>query len=300
MNSYHVPALLDECLQGLVIKPEGMYADVTYGGGGHSKEIIKQLKKGKLIAFDKDPDALSNRIEDDRFVFVHHSFIYLKKFVKYYQMYPLDGVLADLGISSWQINKAERGFSTRFDESPLDMNMGQKGRTARTILETYSSEKLQNIFSKYGEIINSKTLANAIVEYRKGSVLATTGDLKKAIVHCVKRETENRYYAQLFQALRIEVNNEMEDLKNFLMQCADVIAPGGRLAVISYHSLEDRLVKTFMTKGNFEGEAERDVFGNVLGLPFRMIEKKPIVPSDEELLRNPRSRSAKLRIAERI
>lgn len=299
--SYHEPVLLKESVDGLAIKSNGKYVDVTFGGGGHSREILNRLSALQLISFDQDEDASGNTIDDARFVLVHHSFIYLKRFLKYYNMLPVDGLLADLGISSWQIDTHERGFSTRSEDALLDMRMDkQSGLTAKIIIGTYSQEKLQLIFQKYGEIQNARKLASTIVVNRQNTAINTVRDLKYAIKSCVFKEKENRYHAQVFQALRIEVNQEQDALKKLLVQSAEVLSPGGRLVVISYHSLEDRLVKSFMAKGKFEGEIEKDEFGRPVKELFRLITRKPITPSEEELKKNPRARSAKLRIAEKI
>jgi 16S rRNA (cytosine1402-N4)-methyltransferase len=299
--TYHNPVLLQESVNGLNIQPEGIYADVTFGGGGHSKEILSHLTSGRLFGFDQDADALFNKPESDRFTFVKQNFKHLKKYLKFYNVLPIDGVLADLGVSSHQFDSAARGFSTRHDAT-LDMRMDQNAPlTAKEILNTYPTAKLQAIFSSYGEIINSKTLAQAIVTKRNESPFSTTQDLKDAISQCVNKVNANQYYAQVFQALRIEVNDELAVLKDLLTQAAEVLKKGGRMVVISYHSLEDRLVKNFIAKGKFEGELEKDEFGNTLTkIPFKAINKKPIVPTTEELKQNTRARSAKLRIAEKV
>lgn len=298
---YHRPVLLKECIEGLSIDPEGVYVDVTFGGGGHSREILKNLNGGKLYGFDQDDDAVVNKIEDSRFVFVKQNFRYVKKFLKFYGNMQVDGLLADLGISSHQIDEASRGFSIRFD-AELDMRMDQSARvSAAEVINEYAAGDLQRIFSEYGEIINSKTLAQLIVKKREEGEIKTIGRLKDVIEPVVAKANANQYYAQVFQALRIEVNDELGALKEMLLQSAEVIKKGGRLVVISYHSLEDRLVKNFISKGKFEGEVEKDIYGNpVEKIPFKAVNKKPIVASLEELKENPRSRSAKLRIAERI
>ena len=299
MTTYHEPALLNECIEALDIKPDGVYVDVTFGGGGHSKEILKRLgDKGRLIAFDQDEDAERNAIKDPRFVLVRQNYRFLKNFLRYYDAIPVDGILADLGISSYQINEAERGFSIRY-EAELDMRMNRESKvTAADILNQYSEEKLLKIFSQYGEVHNSKTLAKKIVEVRKETKLTHIDQFKEAIRPCVDKQAESQYYAKVFQALRIEVNEELESLKEMLLETANVLAPQGRLVVLSYHSLEDRLVKNIIAKGQFEGEVEKDVFGNQKNNPFKAINRKPIEATEEEVKRNPRSRSAKLRIAE--
>ena len=295
---YHNPVLLKECIDGLNINPEGIYVDVTFGGGGHSREILMHLTTGKLYAFDQDDDAIKNKIDDERFVLIKQNFRYLKNFLKMYNALPIDGLLADLGVSSHQFDEAERGFSIRFD-SKLDMRMDQNAKqTAADILNTYTEEDLKRIFRLYGEVDNAGYLASIIFHNRKDKAIETVNDLKVMITKCVKRGKENQYYAQVFQALRIEVNKEMDVLQEMLLQSLDVLKPGGRLVVISYHSLEDRLVKNIMRSGKFEGEVEKDFFGNQL-TPFKQISKKPIVPSDDENKINSRARSAKLRVAEK-
>ncbi|MGZ4116945.1 MAG: 16S rRNA (cytosine(1402)-N(4))-methyltransferase RsmH [Bacteroidia bacterium] len=295
---YHNPVLLKECIDGLNINPEGIYVDVTFGGGGHSREILKHLTTGKLYAFDQDDDAVKNKIDDERFVLIKQNFRYLKNFLKMYNALPIDGLLADLGVSSHQFDEADRGFSTRFDAN-LDMRMDRNGKqTAADILNTYSEEELKRIFKLYGEVDNAGYLASIIFHNRKEKAINTVNDLKMMITKCVKRGKENQYYAQVFQALRIEVNKEMDVLKELLLQSLDVLKAGGRLVVISYHSLEDRLVKNIMRSGKFEGEVEKDFYGNQL-TPFKQITRKPIVPSEEENIENSRARSAKLRIAEK-
>lgn len=295
---YHNPVLLKECIDGLNINPEGIYVDVTFGGGGHSREILKHLTTGKLYAFDQDDDAVKNKIDDPRFVMIKQNFRYLKNFLKLYNALPIDGLLADLGVSSHQFDEAERGFSIRFD-AKLDMRMDQNGKlTAADVLNTYSEEDLKRIFRIYGEVDNAGYLASIIFHSRKTKAIETVNDLKVTITKCVKRGKENQYYAQVFQALRIEVNKELEVLEELLTQSLEVLKPNGRLVVMSYHSLEDRLVKNFMRSGKFEGEVEKDFFGNQL-TPFKQITRKPIVPTEEELGLNTRSRSAKLRVAEK-
>jgi len=299
-NDYHIPVMLKECIEGLNIIPEGIYVDVTFGGGGHSKEILKHLDdSGKLYAFDQDPDALKNTIADNRFELVHQNFRFLKNNLKLRGIGAVDGILADLGISSHQINERERGFSTRFD-AQLDMRMDQVGDLdAKDVVNKYSEEDLHRIFGMYGEIQNAKTLARTIVSSRLHEQIIGVDQLKTSIAKVVPRNKENKYYAQVFQALRIEVNKELEALESFLLQSVSVLKPGGRLVVMSYHSLEDRLVKNFMLKGKFRGDVEKDFYGNEIK-PFKVISKKVIVASPEEVGVNNRARSAKLRIAEKI
>ena len=295
---YHQPALLHECIEGLSINPSGIYADLTFGGGGHSRAIIEKLDAtGRLIAFDQDEDALSNAIDDERFTLANENFRYLKNFLRLYKAFPIDGILADLGISSHQIDTPQRGFATRF-EGPLDMRMGRKqGVTAAQMINSYPEDKLFSVFKMYGEISNARMLAAKIVEARSNPI-TTTNELKEAIKPCTPLNYESKYLAQVFQAIRIEINDEMGALQAMLKQCADVLKPGGRLVIISYHSLEDRLVKNYIKTGNFEGVVEKDFFGNKL-TPLLSITRKPITPSESELKSNPRSRSAKLRIAKK-
>jgi 16S rRNA (cytosine1402-N4)-methyltransferase len=295
---YHNPVLLKECIDGLNINPEGIYVDVTFGGGGHSREILKHLTTGRLYAFDQDADAIKNKIDDPRFTLIQQNFRYLKNFLKLYNALPVDGLLADLGVSSHQFDEADRGFSTRFD-ARLDMRMDQNSAlTAAEVLNNYSEADLKMIFRLYGEVENAGYLASIIYHNRKEKEIQTVNDLKSMITKCVKRGKENQYYAQVFQALRIEVNKELDVLQDLLIQTLDVLKPGGRAVIMSYHSLEDRLVKNFFKSGKFEGEVEKDFYGNQL-TPFTMITRKPIVPNENEVKENPRSRSAKLRIAEK-
>jgi 16S rRNA (cytosine1402-N4)-methyltransferase len=293
---YHIPVLLHECIEALQLKADGIYVDATFGGGGHSKEMLKLLgKNGKLIVFDQDPDAAKNVPDDDRITFVAANFRHLKRFLKLHQCAQVDGILADLGVSSYQFDTGERGFSYRF-EGPLDMRMNVKeGVTAADILNTYDEKALQQLLSEYGEVTNSKTLAIALVEARSRKKYETINDLL-AVVEMHVKGNKYSYYGQVFQALRIEVNEELIVLKEFLYQCADVIKPGGILAVLTFHSLEERLVKNYMKKGSFDGEHVKDDFG-IIYLPFKPVNKKPIEASVEELEVNSRSRSAKLRIA---
>jgi 16S rRNA (cytosine1402-N4)-methyltransferase len=297
MSNYHTPVMLNECIEGLNIRPEGTYVDVTFGGGGHSREILKHLdKNGKLLAFDQDADAKQNIIEDGRFVFVDQNFRYLKNFCRLHNAIPVDGILADLGVSSYQFDQAERGFSIRFD-AELDMRMDQSATlTAKEVVNNYPEADLHRIFGMYGEIQNAKSLANTIVTARLNTAIVTVADLKNAISARIPRGKENKYLAQVFQALRIEVNQELEALKDFLIQSADVLNTGGRLVVMSYHSLEDRLVKNFIAKGKFSGEVEKDLYGNE-NKPLDAVTRRAITASPEEIGKNNRARSAKLRIA---
>lgn len=297
MSEYHVPVMLQECIDGLNIKKDGTYVDVTFGGGGHSREILKHLgDKGTLVAFDQDADAQQNLIDDERFVFVDQNFRYLKNFCRLHGAIPADGILADLGVSSYQFDQAERGFSIRFD-AELDMRMNQLGElTAKDVVNNYTAAELHRIFGIYGEIQNAKSLAETIVTARLNAPIVTIADLKNAINNRIPRGKENKYLAQVFQALRIEVNQELEALKDFLTQSAEVLAVGGRLVVMSYHSLEDRLVKNFIAKGKFSGELEKDLYGND-NRPFDAVSRGAITASADEISNNNRARSAKLRIA---
>ncbi|MFT5167090.1 MAG: 16S rRNA (cytosine1402-N4)-methyltransferase [Saprospiraceae bacterium] len=299
MDSYHDPVLLDESVEALNIKKEGIYVDATYGGGGHSRLILQKLgAKGHLLGFDQDEDTLSNVTENEQFTFVHHNFKHLKRFLRLHAFQQVDGILADLGVSSHQLNDADRGFSFRFD-TDLDMRMNQQGDlTAADILNDYDADALQQVFSLYGEVRNSKSLAQRIVDERKSLPLKRIGDFLQLVGPLV-RGNRNRYLAQVFQALRIEVNDEIGALKTFLEEALQVLKPGGRLVVISYHSLEDRLVKNFFKSGNFTGELIKDFYGNI-ERPFNIITKKAFIPSQEEIKINPRARSAKMRVAEKI
>lgn len=287
-------------MDALAIKPNGIYVDVTFGGGGHSREILKHLgPEGRLFAFDQDPDALNNVIDDARFTLIHQNFCFLKNNLRLNGVKQVDGILADLGVSSHQFDAADRGFSIRFD-ADLDMRMDQISDVdARTVLATYAEEDLHRIFGMYGEIVNAKTLAKTIVTARLTAPINTVAELKEAIKKLVPRGKEHKYHAQVFQALRIEVNKELEALQEFLLQTVDVLKSEGRLVVMSYHSLEDRLVKNFMAKGKFRGDVEKDFFGNEIK-PFHVISRKAITANDTELVENNRSRSAKLRIAEKL
>ena len=296
---YHTPALLNESVLGLNINPGGTYVDVTFGGGGHSVEILNRLNEtGRLFGFDQDQDAQQNIPDDARFTFIHGNFRFLTNFLKYHGIDKVDGILADLGVSSHHFDEAERGFSFRFD-GRLDMRMNQKsGKSAAWILNTYTKEQLADLFYHYGELNRSRIIADCIVKQRTIKEFDTIGDFVNIIRPLLSKKQEKKELSQVFQALRIEVNNEMGVLKRMLRQAEQMLNPGGRLVVISYHSLEDRLVKNFMKTGNFEGVSEKDFFGNLLS-PFLLINRKHIAPSDEEIARNPRARSAKLRIAEK-
>ncbi|POY41544.1 16S rRNA (cytosine(1402)-N(4))-methyltransferase [Flavobacterium alvei] len=296
---YHNPVLLHPTVDGLNIKPDGIYVDVTFGGGGHSKEIMKRLgPNGKLFAFDQDEDALANALANERFTLINENFRFIKRFLRFYGVKSVDGILADLGVSSHQFDVAERGFSTRFD-AELDMRMSQKNDlNAYRIVNEYDDINLKRVFLDYGELKNAPALARTIVEAREHHPIKTTDELKDVLAKYLPERVRNKILAQIYQAIRIEVNQEMDVLKEFLEQSLEILNPGGRLSVISYHSLEDRLVKRFMKNGMFEGEPERDFFGN-FSVPFKTIGKL-IVPDDAEIKTNNRARSAKLRIAEKI
>lgn len=293
---YHIPALLDQSIEGLAIKPDGAYVDVTFGGGGHSRAIMARLgAHGRLVGMDQDMDAWSNRLEDERFTFAHGNFSFLKNFLRYYGIPRVDGILADLGVSFHHFDAVERGFTFRAD-APLDMRMNRSAAfTARELLNTYSEERLADVLYLYGELRQSRRLAAAIVKARP---LSTTGELVDAVRPLLKASQEKKELSMVFQALRIEVNGELDALRKLLAQSLEVLNPGGRLAIITYHSLEDRLVKNFMRAGNIEGRLEKDFYGRV-NTPWRLV-GKVAVPSDEEVARNPRSRSAKLRVAELV
>ena len=299
LMSYHNAVLLNESVDGLAIKPDGIYVDVTFGGGGHSREILKRLgRNGRLFGFDQDPDALGNVIDDVRFVLIPENFRYISRFLRFNGVMKVDGVLADLGVSSHQFDDAERGFSTRFD-GDLDMRMNQKSRvSAKEIVNEYSEEKLAEILFLYGELRNARTLAKTIVEARELEEIETSFQLKEVLKKFLPPAKEHKILAQIFQAVRIEVNQELEVLKEFLQQTIEVLKPGGRLSLISYHSLEDRRVKIYFREGQHNGDAPRDKYGNRL-TPFKIITRKPIVPRPKEIEENPRSRSAKLRAAEK-
>ncbi|HXP51178.1 MAG TPA: 16S rRNA (cytosine(1402)-N(4))-methyltransferase RsmH [Bacteroidia bacterium] len=297
--NYHQPVLLKECLDGLQIKPDGVYVDVTFGGGGHSKAILERLgTNGKLFAFDQDKDAEKNIPADARLTFIPQNFMYMKNFLRMHEATQVDGILADLGVSSHQFDEAERGFSIRF-EADLDMRMNQQSKkTAATVLNEYDENQLKHIFRAYGEVENAYKLVKLITDARITQPITTTEQLKTIIAPCTPKFKDHQYLAKVFQALRIEVNNEIDVLKELLTQSLEVLNVGGRLVVMSYHSLEDRLVKNFMKTGNFEGDVIKDFYGNI-ARPFELITKKPLTPSEEEIDRNSRSRSAKLRVAEK-
>lgn len=299
-NTYHTPALLNESIDGLNIMPSGVYVDVTFGGGGHSREILKRLgDQGRLIAFDQDKDAFRNSIPDPRFTLVHGNFRFLKNFLRFYNVDSIDGLIADLGVSSHHFDESSRGFSFRF-KGDLDMRMNQNANiSAADILNEYTADKLSDIFYRYGELKNSRKIAASIVKFRESQKIKKIDEFLSILEPYTRRDKEKKVLAQAFQALRIEVNKEMDTLTDMLRQVLQVMKPEGRISVISYHSLEDRLVKNFFKTGNFEGRLEKDFYGNPL-TPFRLVNRKVIVPSDEEQKANPRSRSAKLRIAEKL
>ena len=298
-QTYHVPVLLNESIEGMNLQPGGIYVDVTFGGGGHSKEILRRMDNDShLYSFDQDEDAEKNIVNDARFTFVRSNFRYLYNFLRYYEVEQVDAVLADLGVSSHHFDDSERGFSFRFD-GKLDMRMNKRsGITAADVVNTYDEERLANIFYLYGELKNSRKLASVIVKARNNQPIVTIGEFLDIIKPLFGRERDKKELAKVFQALRIEVNQEMEALKEMLQSATEMLKPGGRLVVITYHSLEDRMVKNMMKTGNIEGKSTQDFFGNVQ-TPFKLINNKVIVASDDEVTRNPRSRSAKLRIAEK-
>lgn len=298
-TTYHVPVLLRESVDGLNIRPEGIYVDVTFGGGGHSKEILSRLGAGgHLYSFDQDADAEKNIVADDRLTFVRSNFRYLKNWMRYYGVEKIDGLLADLGVSSHHFDEAERGFSLRFD-APLDMRMNKRATlTAADVLNNYGEGQLADVFYYYGELKAARRMASLIVKSRAEKPLLTTGDLLNVLQPLLRRDREKKEAAQAFQALRIEVNHEMDALREMLLAATELLAEGGRLSVITYHSLEDRIVKNMMKSGNAEGKVAQDFFGRA-ETPFRAVNSKVITPTDDELARNPRSRSAKLRIAEK-
>ena len=297
---YHIPALLDACMAGLAVQPDGTYVDVTFGGGGHSRAILERLgDKGRLYAFDQDEEACVNRIEDNRFTFVRSNFRFLKNFMRYYDVDSIDGLLADLGVSFHHFDASERGFSFRFDGA-LDMRMNRRARTtAADIIESYTQEQLSDIFYLYGELRSARKIAGAVVSARRVQKIDTTTRLVEVVSPYIDKRQEKKELAQLFQALRIEVNQEMEALRRMLLSACELVRPGGRIAILTYHSLEDRLVKNFFKTGNFEGRVEKDFFGRIES-PLRPVNNKVIVPDDDEVIRNPRARSAKLRIAEKL
>jgi 16S rRNA (cytosine1402-N4)-methyltransferase len=299
MTKYHDPVLLDECLEGLNLRTEGIYVDVTFGGGGHSRAIVSKLDEGHLYAFDQDDDALENEMDDDRFTLINANFRDLKNSLRMYGVKEIDGLLADLGVSSHQFDVPDRGFSTRFD-ADLDMRMDQNSDlNAAKILNAYEQDELRNILKHYGELKRPGTIARVIYEAKEDRPIETVQQLKALLKPFAPKMQENKFFAQVFQALRIEVNDELNALKEMLTQAQEILKPGGRLVVISYHSLEDRLVKNLIQKGNFEGELKQDFYGNKL-LSFKKISRKPILPTEQEIQRNNRARSAKLRVAEKL
>ena len=299
MSEYHVPVLLDASVDGLALKPGGVYVDVTFGGGGHSRKILDKLEGGKLLAFDQDVDARRNLIDDDRLIFVQHNFRFLKNFLRYHGIEKVDGILADLGVSSHEFDEAERGFSFRF-EGKLDMRMNQTAvKDASAVVNEYDESELLRIFRNYGEVKNARRLAALLISARAQTPVTTIGQFLKVIEPCVPSKIEKKYLAQVFQALRIEVNREMDVLKHFLEAVPDVLNPGGRFVAITYHSLEDRMVKNFVKSGTVEGTIEKDLYGH-FDVPMKAVNRKPVVPDVNEIDVNPRARSAKLRIAERI
>jgi 16S rRNA (cytosine1402-N4)-methyltransferase len=297
--AYHIPALLDESIEGLNIRPDGIYVDVTFGGGGHSMEILKNLKTGKLIAFDQDEDAMANLPASDNLIFLSQNFRFLRNNLLFNEIHSVNGIIADLGVSFHQFDETSRGFTFRSD-APLDMRMNRNSTlTAAILISTVDETMLADILYNYGELTNSRRIAKEIVSARETKAITTAGDLISAVARLAPPRQENKFYARLFQALRIAVNHEIDYLKEMLLQALEMICPGGRLVVITYHSLEDRVVKNFMRTGNFEGEEKKDFYGNA-ETPFRLITRKGITPGDEEIARNSRSRSARLRIAEKI
>ena len=298
-TSYHNPVLLKEAIEGLRIKEGGTYVDVTFGGGGHSREILKHLgTSGRLWAFDQDEDAVKNALPDERFTLINENFRYIRQFLKFYGIQQVDGILADFGVSSHQFDQAARGFSTRFDAA-LDMRMSKRNtRSAYKVINEYPYDALRKVLFRYGELRRADAMAAAILEKRSAGAIKTTGELREALSGLLPSRREQKLLAQVFQAIRIEVNGELEAIEEFLLQCPELLVKGGRLSVISYHSLEDRLVKRFIREGKFKGEAEKDLYGNV-SLPFKKIGGLQ-VPTREEISSNPRARSAKLRVAERL
>jgi 16S rRNA (cytosine1402-N4)-methyltransferase len=298
-EAYHLPVMLNECLDGLNIQRDGVYVDVTFGGGGHSKAILERLgDNGRLYAFDQDDDAIGNLPDDQRLVFINHNFKFIRQFLDYLKAMPVDGILGDLGISSYQINTAEKGFAHRLN-GDLDMRMDKSGRLkASDIVNHYSERDLLKIFNTYGEVKNAYKLVQKLLQFRKNKAIDTIESFKEAIQECIPKE-ESKYLSQVFQALRIEVNEELKALEVLLSSSTDLLKPGGRLVIMSYHSLEDRMVKNFIQTGNTDGQLVKDEFGRT-HLNFKAINKKPIIPTDKEIAENKRARSAKLRIAERI
>ena len=296
---YHTPALLIESIEGLNIRPDGVFVDVTFGGGGHSRAILQRLTTGRLFALDHDADALANASNDERLITERGNFRFLRNYLAHHGYRQVDGILADLGVSSYHFDESTRGFSFRYADTPLDMRMNTAAQlTAKAVVNQYPEDSLKYVFAEYGEIPNALRLARQIVTTRKNVAIHNSGQLTEAIKCCIPRGAENKYLAKVFQALRIEVNSELENLKSLLMQSTDLLRQGGRLVVITYHSLEDRLVKNFFKNGMFEGSAEKDIYGNV-NVPFRQMNNKAIVPTETEIAANSRARSAKMRIGER-
>jgi 16S rRNA (cytosine1402-N4)-methyltransferase len=298
MNAYHIPVMPEKCIDALNIKPDGIYVDATFGGGGHAREIVRHLTTGRLYAFDQDEDVIRNIFTDDRLIFIRSNFRFLKNFLRYHGVDRVDGILADLGVSSHDFDDADRGFSFRFD-APLDMRMNREAMiTAADIVNQYEAAQLIAVFRNYGEIKNAAKLAYTIIAERNNTPIRSTGEFLNLIRPMVPRAIEKKYLAQVFQALRMEVNDETGALREFLNAALEVLKPGGRMVVLTYHSIEDRIVKNFLRAGNFEGNTEQDFFGNFI-TPFELISRKAIMPDELEISRNPRSRSAKLRIAEK-
>lgn len=300
MSEYHVPVLLEESVSGLNISPDGVYLDLTFGGGGHSREILNRLgEEGCLMGFDQDEDAMQNVPDDERFIFINHNFRYLRNFMRLHGLENADGILADLGVSSHEFDEAERGFSFRFD-AELDMRMNRRNNlTAATVLNTYDEQRLCALFRDYGEVENARRLVDFIVKGRSVKPLVTSDDFYQVILPCIPKMKEKKYLAKVYQALRIEVNGELDALKEMLENAMNVLKPGGRLVVITYHSLEDRLVKNFFKSGNAEGKIDKDLIYGHITYGFELVNRKVIIPSEEEIERNPRARSAKLRIVEK-
>ena len=297
--TYHTPALLNESIEGLNIRPEGIYVDATFGGGGHSRAILERLTTGRLIALDYDADALANAPDDKRLTVEQGNFRYLRNYLAHHGYRQVNGILADLGVSSHHFDEAGRGFSFRYGDAPLDMRMNAVAQLmARDVVNQYPENRLKDVFAQYGEISDAQRMARQIVTARKSATINSSGQLVKAVEKCIPHGAENKYLAKVFQALRIEVNSELDNLKALLLQSVDLLPEGGRLVIIAYHSLEDRLVKNFFKNGMVEGKAEKDIYGNV-DVPFRQVNNKAIVPTDEELVENNRARSAKLRIGEK-
>ena len=296
---FHTPALLEESIDGLNIRPDGVYVDATFGGGGHSRTILERLTTGRLIALDHDADALANAPDDKRLITERGNFRFLRNYLAHHGYRKVDGILADLGVSSHHFDETGRGFSFRYNDAPLDMRMNTATQlTAKDVINQYPEDSLMYIFKEYGELPNAQRLVRHIVAARREMSIERSGQLIETIGQCIPRGSENKYLAQVFQSLRIEVNNELENLKTLLMQSVDLLKRDGRLVIIAYHSLEDRLVKNFFKNGMFEGKAEKDIYGNV-NVPFRPINNRPIEPTDEEIKANSRARSAKMRIGVR-